>query len=124
MGHGRRGVTLIEQVLAMTILSVGLLAVSAAGDMLHRGSRRALRSAETVAAAAGWRERLAAAGCDGAMDGRAAEGPLEIEWRIEPLGAALVLTVRAAERGDSAGAPPGAGSAAHETTGAVRCAGR
>lgn len=107
----------------MTILSVGLLAVSAAGDTLHRGSRRALRGAEAVAAAVEWRERLTAAGCAAATDGRATEGPIEIEWRTGSLGAARLITVRAADRADSAGAHPGVSAAAHETVGVVRCAG-
>lgn len=119
MRRERRGVTLIEQVLALTILSVGLLAVSSAGDALHRGARHALLRAETASTAAGWRERLVASGCASARAGEATEGPLDLAWSGEQLGASVVLTVRATERDDGASGA----NAEHETIGAVRCVG-
>lgn len=121
MQRARRGVTLLEQVMALTILSVGLLAVASAGNLLHRGARHALRAAQAVAVAAAWRERLTAAGCAGAAGGTAADAGLQVRWTAEELGAVRVYTVRTAEL--APGAAPDTRVATHETVGAVRCGG-
>jgi prepilin-type N-terminal cleavage/methylation domain-containing protein len=92
-----RGFTLIELVVAVTILAVGVLAVAASAVPLARLVRRGGVQAASAAEAGGRIESLRAAGCAMPATGVASAGQgLRITWTVSGGGALQELTVVAA----------------------------
>lgn len=86
----RRGFTLVEQLVAVTVLGVGLLSLAAGGVELQRRARHAALHGDAAARAAARLERLAATPCDAlAAGGDAAAGE---RWWVD--GAGSLRTVR------------------------------
>ncbi|MGA2382207.1 MAG: prepilin-type N-terminal cleavage/methylation domain-containing protein [Gemmatimonadales bacterium] len=78
-----RGFTLVELVLAVTLLAVGVLAVAASAVPLARLVRRGGAQAVSAAAAGGVIETLRAAGCGGLAAGDVPGGRgLRIAWSL------------------------------------------
>lgn len=117
----RRGSTLVEQMVALSVLSVGLLAVSAVGDALNRRARHAALGADAMSVAARWREMLVAAACEAPPVGTVTDGPFQVGWTAAPSGRTVAISVTATEL--AAGADPSADApVSHQLGGTARCA--
>jgi prepilin-type N-terminal cleavage/methylation domain-containing protein len=89
-----RGFTLIELVVAVTMLAVGVLAVAATAVPLGRLVRRGGAQGSSAAAAGAEIEALRATGCAAPAVGAALNGGgFRITWSVAPGGALREVTV-------------------------------
>jgi prepilin-type N-terminal cleavage/methylation domain-containing protein len=110
-----RGFTLIELVVAVTMLAVGVLAVAATTVPLERLVRRGGAQAASASAAGAVIEAVRSAGCATPAAGAATSGGgLRLAWSLGASGGLRTLTVVATYPWG-----PGAHSDAYET--AVAC---
>ena len=79
--QARRGATLVELTIALTMLGVGLLALAAGAAALARHATRAALDARAADAVRDLVERTAAAGCGAPVSGDSVIGPLRARWR-------------------------------------------
>ena len=92
-----RGFTLVELVLAVTLLAAGVLAVAASAVPLGRLVRRGDARVAAAAAAGAEIEAVRPAGCSAPASGVASAGQgLRITWTVTGGGALQELTVVAA----------------------------
>jgi prepilin-type N-terminal cleavage/methylation domain-containing protein len=94
-GVRARGVTLIELLLAITVLAVGALAVAATAAPLARLVRWGGAQSASAAAAGAVIEKLRAAGCAALAPGAATRGGLSLGWQAAPGGRLRAVTVAA-----------------------------
>jgi Tfp pilus assembly protein PilV len=103
---GEAGLTLVEIIVAFTVLTVGLLALLQTAALASRMISEAALATEVSAVARGHLEALLVGGCGSETTGDEALGRLTVSWRVTS-GAAqsIALRVRAAtpqgERVDS-----------------------
>ena len=107
----RRGFTLVEQLVAVTVLGVGLLSLAGGGVALQRRARHALVHGDAASRAAARLERLAATPCAGLADGAGAGE----RWMVEGDGPARTVRYEVGHAVDGA-------TGVRRFTGAVRCA--
>ena len=77
-----RGFSLIEVVVAMVILTVGVLALAASAGAISRLSAEGGRSSEAATVASSRLERLRATTCANMVSGSATSGPISEVWRV------------------------------------------
>jgi len=107
-----RGFTLIELVVAVTVLAVGVLAVAASAVPLGRLVLRGEAQVGSAAVAGAEIERVRAAGCSAPPTGAASPGHgLRISWTLAGSGGVRDLTVVATYAWG-----PGAHSDTYQTT--------
>lgn len=88
-----RGFTLIEMVMAVTVLTVGVLAVVASAVPLARLVRRGGVQTVSAAVAGAQIEALRAAACAGASGGAATSGGYRLTWSVGAAGRLRDVTV-------------------------------
>lgn len=81
-GRGRRGFALVEQVVAVTVLGVGLLALAGGGLRLQHATRRALLDDAALRVATARVERLSAQPCAAIASGAEDAGPIAERWTV------------------------------------------
>jgi prepilin-type N-terminal cleavage/methylation domain-containing protein len=94
-GTGAHGFTVVEVLVALVLLSVGLLALAGAGALAVRTSGDAARERRAVQRGADRLAILRAAGCASARGGSAADPvlPLAERWTASPAPTGVVLVV-------------------------------
>lgn len=88
------GFTLIEVLMALVILTVGLLALARGMTGLHAHARRAMLRLQATSAAAGALERLSVGDCT-PRSGSDSAGPVRTSWSLAGTGPAATVSVRA-----------------------------
>ena len=81
-GMPRRGTTLVELLIALVIVTVGLLALAGAAAVVAREVGTGRREVAVAAAARNRLEQLTSAPCRSLMDGAAASGGITERWTI------------------------------------------
>lgn len=82
---GHSGFTIVEVLVAVVVVTVGLLGVAGASAMALRASNAALRERDAVTRARTRLAILAAAGCAAASDGEVRRGGEIVEqWTVAP----------------------------------------
>lgn len=91
--HGNRehGSTIIEAVFAVTLLSVGFLAVASSAAWMTRMVGQGRRSGRVAVLAQTKLESLWADACAGAAPGDSSVGPLVLSWRVTRNGSLVEL---------------------------------
>lgn len=77
-----RGFSLIEVVVAMVILTVGVLGLAASAGAISRLTAEGGRASEAAAVASSRLERLRATPCGSMTNGSATSGQISETWRI------------------------------------------
>ena len=115
--HDHSGFTLVELIVATTVLAVGLLALTGAGAAIVRLERRSYRLARGASAAESRLELLRAEGCS-AISGASGAGYLIERWTVMPLSDGIREIVDSVT---DAGLPAGAAARMRVYRSAVRC---
>lgn len=89
------GITVVEVLVALMLVSVGLLGIAGSSALSLRVVGEAAREREAVRRAADRIARLQASGCATAMSGEAAGGPAAVRerWIVAERGAGLLQVV-------------------------------
>lgn len=90
----RRGFSLVEVIVALTLLSVGLLAVAGTAGLAATLARDAEMQEEGAFIASQIIDSLAVASAP--ASGRQQRGPFQLEWTVTPTERALTIGVRVA----------------------------
>jgi len=88
-----RGFTLVELVVAVTLLAVGVLAVAASAVPLAMLARRGWAEASAATAARAAIEAARSAGCGASAAGMASSPGLKLSWIVTGSGALREMTV-------------------------------
>ena len=88
-----RGITLIELVVAVSVLAVGALAVAASAVPLSRLVFRGGAQSRSAGAAGAVIETLRAAGCGAVAEGAAGPSGVGLAWRTAQVGPLRVATI-------------------------------
>jgi len=88
-----RGITLIELVVAVSVLAVGALAAAASAVPLARLVVRGGAQARAAGSAGAAIEALRAAGCGAVADGSASLGGVGLTWRLAQVGRLRMVTI-------------------------------
>ncbi len=102
----RRGLTLIEVIVAITILTVGALALSSAAAALTRLIGEGARYASAATIGRAMLESLLPIACDGSASGDSIVGVFHLDWTVRPRGsvsdvAVVVFAPTASRRKDT-----------------------
>ncbi len=102
----RHGLTLIEVIVAITILTVGALALSSAAAALTRLIGEGARYASTATIGRAMLESLLPIACDGSASGDSIVGVFHLDWTVRPRGsvsdvAVVVFAPTASRRKDT-----------------------
>jgi prepilin-type N-terminal cleavage/methylation domain-containing protein len=89
--ESRQGFTLVELIVALAVLSTGILALVATAALLVRQAGTSAAREHAVWLADARFERIAAAGCDAATGGSVRLGAVEETWSVRRTGRALVV---------------------------------
>ena len=90
---GRHGLTIIEVMVAITLLTVGALAVSSAAAALTRLIGEGARYASAATIGRSTLELLLPIACDGSASGDSIVGVHHLDWSIQPRGAVSHVVV-------------------------------
>ena len=90
---GRHGLTIIEVIVAITILTVGALAVSSAAAALTRLIGEGARYASAATIGRATLESLLLVACDGSASGDSIVGAFHLDWAIRPRGSVSDVAV-------------------------------
>jgi prepilin-type N-terminal cleavage/methylation domain-containing protein len=82
LGAGQPGFTLVEVVVALTVLAVGILGLSATVGVVAWRMNSSLLETRVTACAQAELEGLLARGIDGLAPGERRHGNLEVSWRV------------------------------------------
>lgn len=100
-----RGMTMIEVLIAVLVLSAGLLALTTAAAGVSRMIDYGRRSTEAAALATGRIELLRAGGCPAAGTGSTTSGSFSVSWDVtETAKRARLVTVTVTDTGQRIGA--------------------
>jgi type IV pilus modification protein PilV len=80
--NGARGLTIVEVLVAMLVLTVGLLALAASAGYATRVAGQAKRDAEVATLARSRLEILRAGGCPAMAEGSTGAGPYALSWTV------------------------------------------
>ncbi len=90
---GRHGLTIIEVMVAITLLTVGALAVSSAAAALTRLIGKGARYASAATIGRATLESLLPIACDGGASGDSIVGAFHLDWSIRPRGSVSDVAV-------------------------------
>ena len=94
-----RGTTLVEVVVALLVLTTGLLALAGTGAAVTRLASGAWLNTQLAALLSERLEVAAAAACSSPDAGRESRGPLRLRWMVVDAAPGRVVTVWAAAPG-------------------------
>ena len=97
------GFTLLEVVVALTVLSFGLLGGAAAMSVAYRMVNNGVRFTKAAALAAERLEILQATVCQGLANGAEVRGPYRVVWTAVPAGGTWLATVLVSGPGQGRG---------------------
>ncbi len=90
---GKHGLTIIEVMVAITILTVGALAVSSAAAALTRLIGEGARYAAAATIGRATLESLLPIACDGSASGDSVVGAFHMDWTVRPRGSVSDVAV-------------------------------
>jgi Tfp pilus assembly protein PilV len=94
-GRRRTGITVVEVLIAIVLLSVGVLAVAGTSALSLRDATAARREREAIVRAGNRAALLSVLPCDQASSGTADEGDVHERWLVSPISpGAATLDVR------------------------------
>lgn len=102
-----RGFSLIEVIIAIVVLTVGILAMAGTTSLVVRQVTIAEATSDRAAVLQTTIERLRGIDFDLVADGTATEGPFTVDWTVT--GTSPVLTVEVVTTGPGVETVPGAG---------------
>jgi prepilin-type N-terminal cleavage/methylation domain-containing protein len=88
-----RGFSLVEVMIAIVVLTVGVLGLAASAAQVTRMTGQGGRFSGSAAVAESRFEQLRADGCDDIADGSASTGKYSESWRVTSSGLLRVVTV-------------------------------
>lgn len=90
---GAQGFSLVEVIVAMVLLTIGLLCLAASARSVTRLTSQGALVGQAAAVVASRMERLRAGACDALAGGSATSGSFTERWTVDPSGPVRTVTI-------------------------------